>query len=941
MKTVVISSYYGCQGLFFKKLFENYKSLVSVVEKEEWSFVFSSNLKGTLKELGADVSCVSFLYHPYRIIEKLSDFHLSLKDRDLTNLNSSLREHVKKIKSLSGRKLLFEEIFFSKKRLKTIYNDLLIESNFCFEIEEFFSDPEKSCVDLASCVGLSSKLLLESFNRVGFSPWEKLDPSKIKEEDLRKSYLDLKKEINSQFLEKFLLAKSKVFKREKVIPKEKEFLLENFQQELLCSEDLPDKVIFGMKELDKQRNVCLKGWYLSPYLGSYLEFKWSNGEVSFIFNFGVRKEVDELYREYNQNWKSFYFKKKIPENVYSLDVSSMMQGKVRAKKSFVILNKKIREICIVEQSLLNKESNSNKMINFHKKLSEISELQGQKILNFRYLLVCRPFKLLEKQSFKEKNLFFCFADKNSVASLQLHTIKDFYASVFIETSLFSELPRLQKKFVEESKNISIVEDLTYLDCSSSQAPKIAFLLSSDTHVSFMKKLISSVSSRLCIVPDPKNKEEGAIQRLNEIAENYITFGYKQTVCEELKEFKPDYVVSLTDWTSEYLALQKFFEGSKTKFITIQEGPHDWDMQFMRNRELYVSNQYRNSDIFISQGPDPLRHIQPRFFSILGTPKIVYEEKPLVQEFLIIINCNFTYEKTKPEYETNRDYWLSSVISICKKNGFAYQILQHPRDFSNIDDPNTVKTNASIVKEYIEKAAVVVSRFSSISLEALALNRNSIYYNPHREPMLSFNDQNGGALLVSYDEESLEKSLKKIYANFSLKKENLFSFEQHIETLNFYVNNQGNTSSDRICSFLKKANQFYLDEDRFENLLKETRIQKISSSPRESFKKKYFLIFSMDSVETYKEENLELYMLGYQLCCSGHKVYYYTDEIPGFLKELRTIVPLDDFHLVLSKSHSNNKPVGPIDVILFPSYFSDEKASFFKKEAFGLNHIAMT
>ena len=89
-------------------------------------------------------------------MEKLSEYHFSLKDRVLSNLNSSLREYIKKIKILNGRERLFEEICFSKKRLKIIYNDLLIESNFCFEIEEFFSDPKKSCVDLASCVGLSS-----------------------------------------------------------------------------------------------------------------------------------------------------------------------------------------------------------------------------------------------------------------------------------------------------------------------------------------------------------------------------------------------------------------------------------------------------------------------------------------------------------------------------------------------------------------------------------------------------------------------------------------------------------------------------------------------------------------------------------------------------------------------------------------------------------------
>jgi len=747
-----------------------------------------------------------------------------------------------------------------------------------------------------------------------------------------------------------LLAQSRSLKTETVIPKIEHFFAENFQQEIFCSENLPDKIVFMNKSIDKEKNLCLQGWFVSPFLGAYLEFKWSNGEVFYIFDFGLKKDTPQLYREYDQRGRDFSLKKQIPKDVFSLDVSSVTQGKVRAKKSFAILNEDIKEVEIKSENLMSfpvSDENffDNKNILVSKKgfdfssiatlfkhasvvfyLESVKKFEEKNYENLysRHLLVCRPFKFLENHSAKDKNIFFCFSDESSIGSLQLHVLKDFYASVFIEKSLFLSLLKRQKDFLQGALNVYIVEDLTHLEHRFEKSPKIAFLLSSDTHVTLMKEIIFNISSHIVVVPDPKNKEEGAIKRLNEIGKSYITFGYKQTICNELQEFDPDYVVSMTDWTSEYLALKEFFKGSRTKFITLQEGPHDWDMQFMRNGELYVSNQYRNSEIFISQGPDPLRHIQPKFFSILGTPKIVYEEMPLIKEFLVVINCNFTYEKTKPEYESNRDFWIKSVISVCKKNRYRYKILQHPRDFSNIDDPNVVKTNSSIVKEYIAKSVVVVSRFSSISLEALALNRNSIYYNPHREPMLSFNDKYEGALLISYDEENLEENLKKIHFKFCVKQENLFSFNDHIKTLNFYVNNQDNTSPNRISSFFQKLNDFSLDKNAFENFLKEKKIPTNLKPPKENFLKKYFLIFSMDSVDQYKEENYQLYMLGYKLAFSGHKVYYYTDKIPDFFKKLRSLIPLDDFHLVLSRNHCNNRPVGPINTIIFPFYFSEEK-----------------
>jgi|GEM_PF-4698831 len=166
MKTIVVSSYYGCRGDFFKLFFEKYMSLASLGEKKKFDFVFSSNLQESLKKLNADSLCISFLYHPYFLIRELSHFHFSLKDKNLNSLSSHLKEHVEKIKNLNGVEFLYEEILFSKKRIKTIYKDLLIKSNVCFEIEEFFSDPEKSFRGLASCAGLNSDLLLQAFKKV-------------------------------------------------------------------------------------------------------------------------------------------------------------------------------------------------------------------------------------------------------------------------------------------------------------------------------------------------------------------------------------------------------------------------------------------------------------------------------------------------------------------------------------------------------------------------------------------------------------------------------------------------------------------------------------------------------------------------------------------------------------------------------------------------------
>lgn len=104
--------------------------------------------------------------------------------------------------------------------------------------------------------------------------------------------------------------------------------------------------------------------------------------------------------------------------------------------------------------------------------------------------------------------------------------------------------------------------------------------------------------------------------------------------------------------------------------------------------------------------------------------------PRSSEGRVLLNCNFTYGVE----EDRRDEWLRGAINACDATGSPVTILQHPRDVADLSTfgKPVIRTSAATIHQRLREGDTVVTRFSSLIHEAIALGRPAVYFNPHKE-----------------------------------------------------------------------------------------------------------------------------------------------------------------------------------------------------------------
>ena len=98
----------------------------------------------------------------------------------------------------------------------------------------------------------------------------------------------------------------------------------------------------------------------------------------------------------------------------------------------------------------------------------------------------------------------------------------------------------------------------------------------------------------------------------------------------------------------------------------------------------------------------------------------------------LINSNFSYGVLE-EY---RDFWLERAVEACKRADYTIIISRHPADKGELYN-EYVQTSSFF--ELLPKADVLISRFATGILEALAMDVMPIYFNPHSEKVDKFTD----------------------------------------------------------------------------------------------------------------------------------------------------------------------------------------------------------
>jgi len=248
------------------------------------------------------------------------------------------------------------------------------------------------------------------------------------------------------------------------------------------------------------------------------------------------------------------------------------------------------------------------------------------------------------------------------------------------------------------------------------------------------------------------------------------------------------LVCMCDWEIDIIQplLLKCKKTNK-KTLAIIEGINDFlDIDRAKRPALpYQSTEY----LFLTGEHDKqfFKNKEDKCF-IVGIPrldKLLKEKAKFPKEPLVLINVNFSYGVL----EDKREMWLKSVLEACEILNFEYIISQHPQDFADLSKYNVSKDD---IYKAIKKASIVISRFGTTIIEALAMGKPVVYHNPHKEQVLKF-QESLNAYSCSFDVQSLVEAIKY---ELSLKgdyRQRANAFLNH----HAYINK--NESSAKMCA----------------------------------------------------------------------------------------------------------------------------------------------
>lgn len=180
----------------------------------------------------------------------------------------------------------------------------------------------------------------------------------------------------------------------------------------------------------------------------------------------------------------------------------------------------------------------------------------------------------------------------------------------------------------------------------------------------------------------------------------------------------------------------------------------------------VEKRMRQADHVLLQGPATLTKLPRKSFWLTGNPRYeMLKPSPRPYPGKVLVNCNFTYGIQTG----HRDTWLELCTNVLKSIGLSYIIAQHPRDKADITRFGPVLgTSAATIHDILRQTSAVISRFSSVLHEGIAVGRPGIYFNPHGEKIGYDFEPDGIGLMMEESAEGLKYSLIKCHSDNFLK-----------------------------------------------------------------------------------------------------------------------------------------------------------------------------
>lgn len=222
-----------------------------------------------------------------------------------------------------------------------------------------------------------------------------------------------------------------------------------------------------------------------------------------------------------------------------------------------------------------------------------------------------------------------------------------------------------------------------------------------------------------------------------------------------------------DWGREIRAAIFKARRARVPSICLQESVIDFKGSIGR---------MRHADYALVQGLVSSRHLTGRKnIVVVGNPR--YETLQIAPahdgQAPVLLNCNFTYGVE----EDCRDTWLKAAIGACKASKRNVLVLQHPRDTADLAKYGVPVrgTSAASIHGMLRQGSAVITRFSSLIHEAIALGRPAIYFNPHKESVGY--DFGPACAVLKY--ASSESELTAALSEFQTKPPSAADFEAYV------------------------------------------------------------------------------------------------------------------------------------------------------------------
>jgi hypothetical protein len=275
--------------------------------------------------------------------------------------------------------------------------------------------------------------------------------------------------------------------------------------------------------------------------------------------------------------------------------------------------------------------------------------------------------------------------------------------------------------------------------------RILFFSQSDTLAHSCWLIGEAVKNKAEIIYTvPKLKKEGA-----DLFYKNQGIQFTELSAKLLKQFNPDVVIMLNDWSKQPQWLIALCRLLKIPTVCMQESVIDFGDRFKRMQW---------ADEVMIQGTQTIFDLKRKVYYLTGNPR--YEALQAINSSdrkNILINCNFTYGI----FEDVRNTWLDDIIHCADTLKTPYLISQHPRDTGDLSSyQHVIRSSSMQVADQLKNTRCLVTRFSSLIHEALVAGIPVVYYNPHGEQMaydFGFNDE---FLLLATNKHELEKAIRK-------------------------------------------------------------------------------------------------------------------------------------------------------------------------------------